>query len=101
MRAVYRALANGLGSDPNYGGNLIKCPFSNSHDWYITGAEPSYTLEQLAEYLDLAPPNIPIITHRRTMMTTLGVTVPLSTIHATERTKSLISSMNSNYSNKF
>ena len=32
-----------------------KCPFSNSHDWYITGAEPSYTLEQLAEYLDLAP----------------------------------------------
>ena len=56
MRAVYRALANGLGSDPNYGGNLIKCPFSNSHDWYITGAEPSYTLEQLAEYLDLAPP---------------------------------------------
>ena len=28
----------------------------NSHDWYITGAEPSYTLEQLAEYLDLAPP---------------------------------------------
>ena len=56
MRAVYGALANELGADPSYGGNLIKCPFSNSHDWYITGAEPSYTLEQLAEYLDLAPP---------------------------------------------
>ena len=55
MRAVYGALANELGADPSYGGNLIKCPFSNSHDWYITGAEPSYTLEQLAEYLDLAP----------------------------------------------
>ena len=56
MRAVYRALAKELGADPSYGGNLIKCPFSNSHDWYITGAESSYTLEQLAEYLDLAPP---------------------------------------------
>ena len=56
MRAVYRALANELGADPSYGGNLIKCPFSNSHDWYITGAESSYTLEQLAEYLDLASP---------------------------------------------
>ena len=101
MRAVYGALANELGADPSYGGNLIKCPFSNSHDWYITGAEPSYTLEQLAEYLDLAPPNMPIITHRRIMTTTLGVTVQLSTIHGTEHTKSLINSMNNNYSSRF
>lgn len=56
MRAVYRALATALGADPNYGGNLIKCPFSNSHDWYITGAEPSYSLDDLASYLDLSTP---------------------------------------------
>ena len=55
LRAVYRALATELGADPSYSGNLIKCPFNDAHDWYITGAEPSYTLEELAGYLDLTP----------------------------------------------
>lgn len=54
MRAVYRALATALGADPSYGGNLIKSPFSQCHDWYVTGAEPSYSLDDLASYLDLA-----------------------------------------------
>lgn len=62
MRAVYRALATALGADPNYGSNLIKSPFSSQHDWYITGAEPSYSLADLAEYLDLSTPKATVST---------------------------------------
>ncbi|TGP43044.1 plasmid replicase [bacterium M00.F.Ca.ET.230.01.1.1] len=60
MRAVYRALATVLGADPSYGGNLIKSPFSPCHDWYITGADPSYSLDDLASYLDLSTPKATI-----------------------------------------
>ena len=42
-----------MGGDPSYSGNLIKNPFSSSHNTYITGAKPSYTLDELASYLDL------------------------------------------------
>lgn len=56
LQAIYRALALALGADLSYGGNLIKNPFSSLHEIYITGAKPSYTLEELAQSLDLTTP---------------------------------------------
>jgi hypothetical protein len=53
LRGVHKALNKALGGDPSYSGNLIKNPFSPSHNTYITGAKPSYTLDELASYLDL------------------------------------------------
>ena len=51
LRRVHKALNKALGGDPSYSGNLIKNPFSSSHNTYITGAKPSYTLDELASYL--------------------------------------------------
>ena len=59
MRAVYNALSRELGADPSYSGNLIKNPTSSQHETYLTGAEPSYSLEQLAQSLDLTAPTEP------------------------------------------
>lgn len=56
LQAIYRALALAMGADLSYGGNLIKNPFSSLHEIYITGAKPSYTLEELAQSLDLTTP---------------------------------------------
>jgi len=56
LQAIYRALALAMGADLSYGGNLIKNPFSSLHEIYITGAKPSYTLEELAQSLDLTKP---------------------------------------------
>ena len=53
LRRVHKALNKALGGDPSYSGNLIKNPFSSSHNTYITGAKPSYTLDELASYPDL------------------------------------------------
>lgn len=53
LRRVQKALNKALGSDPSYSGNLIKNPFSPRHNTYITGAKPSYTLDELASYLVL------------------------------------------------
>lgn len=60
LQAIYRALALALGADLSYGGNLIKSPFSSLHEIYITGAKPSYTLDELADYLDLSTANKPL-----------------------------------------
>lgn len=57
LRAVYNALATALGADKGYSGNLIKNPYSSQHETYLTGAKPSYTLAELAEYLDLSTPS--------------------------------------------
>ncbi len=56
MRAVYNALSRELGADTSYSGNLIKNPTSSLHETYLTGAKPSYTLEELAQSLDLTTP---------------------------------------------
>lgn len=53
LRVVYRALAEALGADLSYSGNLIKNPCNPQHETYITGAKPSYTLAELSEHLDL------------------------------------------------
>ena len=53
LRRVHKALNKALGGDPSYSGNLIKNPFSSHHNIYITGAKPSYTLDELASYLEL------------------------------------------------
>lgn len=56
LRSVYRALAEALGADLSYSGNLIKNPCNPQHETYITGAKPSYTLAELSEHLDLITP---------------------------------------------
>jgi len=53
LRRVHKSLNKALGGDPSYSGNLIKNPFSPRHNTYITGAKPSYTLDELASYLVL------------------------------------------------
>ena len=58
LQAIYRALALAMGADLSYGGNLIKNPFSSLHEIYITGTKPSYTLEELAQSLDLTIPQL-------------------------------------------
>lgn len=57
LRAVYNALATALGADKGYSGNLIKNPYSSQHETYLTGVKPSYTLAELADYLDLSTPS--------------------------------------------
>lgn len=59
MRAVYNALSRELGADTSYSGNLIKNPTSSLHETYLTGAKPAYTLEELAQSLDLTKPAEP------------------------------------------
>lgn len=51
--SVQKALRLALGADKSYGGNLVKNPCHTSHEVYLTGAKPSYTLSDLAENLDL------------------------------------------------
>ena len=82
LKAVRDALCEALGADPGYSGNLIKNPCyikdkadpnrhqlpiwadqddyevngeRDEHETYLTGAKPSYTLTELADYLDLEP----------------------------------------------
>lgn len=55
LASVQKALRLALGADKGYSGNLIKNPCHNSHEVYITGAQPSYTLAELSEHLDLEP----------------------------------------------
>jgi hypothetical protein len=82
LKAVRDALGEALGADPGYSGNLIKNPCyikdnvkpnrnqlpiwadqddyevngeRDEHETYLTGAQPSYTLTELADYLDLEP----------------------------------------------
>lgn len=58
LASVQQALRIALGADASYGGNLVKnpCYDSPSHQVYIIkGAQPSYSLAELAEYLDLQP----------------------------------------------
>ena len=54
LASVQKALRLALGADKGYSGNLIKIP-PCPRRVYITGAKPSYTLAELAEYLDLKP----------------------------------------------
>lgn len=51
---VQKALCLALSADANFHGNLIKNPAHAQWDTYITGSAPSYTLGELAEYLDLS-----------------------------------------------
>ena len=78
LKAVRDALCEALGADPSYSGNLVKNPCyikddaptpkkvhwlnnnedegdRDEHETYLTGAKPSYTLTELADYLDLEP----------------------------------------------
>lgn len=56
LEAVSNALKRKLGADMGYSGNLIKNPAHSEWEAYITGAKKSYTLGELAEYLDLTEP---------------------------------------------
>ncbi|WP_350562874.1 replication initiation protein [Psychrobacter sp. CAL346-MNA-CIBAN-0220] len=53
LASVQKALRLALEADKSYGGNLVKNPCHTSHDVYLTGAKPSYTIAELAENLDL------------------------------------------------
>lgn len=53
LDTVYNALKRKLGADLGYSGNLIKNPTHPNWRTYITGAKKSYTLDELAEYLEL------------------------------------------------
>ena len=53
LAVVQQALRLALGADRSYSGNLIKNPCNPLHDVYLTGSQPSYTLAELAEHLDL------------------------------------------------
>ncbi len=55
LASVQKALRLALEADKSYGGNLVKNPCHTSHEVYLTGAKPSYTLAELAENLDLEP----------------------------------------------
>ena len=55
LAGVQKSLGEALGADSGYSGNLIKNPCHSDHETYITGVQPSYTLEELANYLDLEP----------------------------------------------
>lgn len=55
LRAVYRGLQLKLGADTGYSGNLIKTPTHSDWETYITGAKRAYTLDELADYLELEP----------------------------------------------
>lgn len=56
LEAVYGALQRKLGADTSYAGNLIKNPAHKNWLTYITGAKKSYSLGELAEWLDLTEP---------------------------------------------
>lgn len=53
LKAVYHALERKLGADMGYSGNLIKNPTHSDWLTYTTGAKKSYSLGELAEWLDL------------------------------------------------
>lgn len=53
LASVEKALRLALGADKSYSGNLIKNPCHTLHHVYLTGAQPSYTLAELSEHLDL------------------------------------------------
>jgi hypothetical protein len=55
LASVQKALADALGADNGYSGNLVKNPCHTAHETYLTGAQPSYTLAELANHLDLEP----------------------------------------------
>lgn len=55
LDAVYNALQRKLGADRGYSGNLIKNPAHSDWQTYATGAEKSYSLAELADYLELEP----------------------------------------------
>lgn len=57
LDSVYNALKRKLGADMGYSGNLIKNPTHSDWQTYTTGANAQgYTLDELAEYLDLDEP---------------------------------------------
>lgn len=57
LDSVYNALKRKLGADMGYSGNLIKNPTHSDWQTYTTGANAQgYTLDELAEYLDLDKP---------------------------------------------
>lgn len=53
LASVQKALRLALGADKSYSGNLIKNPCHALHHVYLTNAQPSYTLAELSEHLDL------------------------------------------------
>lgn len=53
LASVQKALAIALGADSGYSGNLVKNPCHTEHETYLTGAQRSYSLAELANYLDL------------------------------------------------
>lgn len=53
LTAVYAALARKLGADSGYIGNIAKNPNSQAWHTYTTDAPESYTLGDLADWLDL------------------------------------------------
>lgn len=55
LASVQKALAEALGADKGYSGNLVKNPCHAEHETYLTGVQPSYTLAELANHLDLEP----------------------------------------------
>ena len=53
LDAVYNALKRKLEADLSYSGNLVKNPTQKEWQTYSTGAKYSYTLDELANHLDL------------------------------------------------
>ena len=53
LDAVYNALKRKLEADLSYSGNLVKNPTQKEWQTYSTGAKHSYTLDELANHLDL------------------------------------------------
>lgn len=57
LDSVYNALKRKLGADMGYSGNLIKNPTHSDWQTYTAGANTQgYTLDELAEYLELDKP---------------------------------------------
>ena len=60
LDSVYNALKRKLGADMGYSGNLIKNPTHSDWQTYTAGADSKgYTLDELAEHLDLDEPTAP------------------------------------------
>lgn len=59
LDAVYNALQRKLGADRSYSGNLVKNPAHSDWQTYTTGAKKSYSLAELADYLELERPQTP------------------------------------------
>ena len=66
LKAVYNALQRKLGADSGYSGNLIKNPAHSNWITYTTGAQKSYTLDELAKWLDLTEPTKPQVANDET-----------------------------------